>query len=105
MRKEYENASCVVLNGVDKIGEGFCVSRLEVYINIPLRGKVRKKLSPKNLFTFPNLRREFSNEEEAIEFGNKKIVELLDKKIQIVEESLNDLKEMRDTIIMDKENE
>ena len=64
---------------------------------------MRKKLSPKNLFTFPNLRYEFSDEEEAIRFGNKKIVELLDKKIKIVEESLNDLKEIRDEII--KENE
>lgn len=104
MRKdEYENDSCLIRNGVDKIGEGFYLSRLEVYINIPLRGKVRKKLSPKNLFTFPNLRYEFSDEEEAIRFGDKKIVELLDKKIKIVEESLNDLKEIRNEII--KENE
>ena len=102
-RDEYENDSCVIYNGVDKTGEGFYLSRLEVYIDIPLRGKVRKKRSPKNLFTFPNLRYEFSDEEEAIKFGNQKIVGLLDKKIKIVEKSLNDLKEMRDEII--KENE
>lgn len=106
MKREYENDSCLIHNVIDEMGEGFYVNRLEVYIDIPLRGKVRKKLSPKNRFTFPNLRCRFSNEEEAIKFGNKKVAELLDKKIQIVEKSLNDLKEMRDTVAMlDKENE